>query len=492
MSRVAWASIVGALLLLCPTPTTVLAECEFVPDEMLVRYHREVSSTGRIDALSRNAAKSIRQFETIGWELITVPSHLSLTQALTQFQADPAIAYTQPNYVYRDVALSDPDDTEFDKQWYLKNTGQDVGDYGEYDDCVPGADIDFVAAREDTLSGASDVLVAVLDSGIDCGHPELSPNMWTNPGETPNDKIDNDSNGYVDDLHGYDYINDDADPRSENDQHHGTTVAGLIAAVANNGAGIAGTSWHTQLMALKIMKGCTAFDVKTSDAVAAITYATDMGAQVLNASWGGMTGHCAGNDSCLYYAIKSACDEGCLFVTAAGNDGTNIDIAGFLPATYDLPCIISVGMTDCRDSIPDIGDPCPGGAKSNWGPQGVDLAAPGCMLLTTTIDPNETPPDHVYRYGSGTSGAAPLVTAAASLLWASLSRSIDAGECGPRLVSQHPDHVRGNRREGRDAQSGEGQGRRSPLSPVHAHFSTLSSEVLHVRPPGPLILLSYT
>lgn len=297
-------------------------------------------------------------------------------------------------YVEPDLALSTPaipSDSLLNDQWSLNNTGQTGG--------VVDADIDAPEAWEST-QGSSSVIVGVVDTGIDYLHPDLASNIWVNPGEIAGNLLDDDGNGYVDDVHGYDFYFNDSDPMDL--IGHGTHVAGTIGAVGNNGLGVAGVNWDVGLMALKISPD-SGTSVSATAAVAAINYTTMMrevygvNVRVTTHSWGG-----GGYLQSLYDAISESEQAGLLFVAAAGNGYlTNNDIFANYPSNYDVDNIIAVASTTHTDAISDF---------SNYGPTTVDLGAPGSSILSTT-------PNNTYSIYSGTSMATPHVTGVAALAW---------------------------------------------------------------------------
>ena len=228
------------------------------------------------------------------------------------------------------------------------------------------------------------------------GTPIWLPTSGPTRARSPGDGIDNDNNGYVDDIHGYDFFNDDGDPLD--DHNHGTHVAGTIGAEGNDGIGVAGINWDVQIMAVKFL-GADGSGT-TSDAIAALRYAVDNGAHISNNSWGGDP-----YSQALYDAIRDARDEGHIFVAAAGNGnfigiGQDNDAAPFYPASYDLDNIVAVAATDRNDQTAIF---------SNFGATSVDLGAPGVDILSTTINGG-------YGNSSGTSMAAPHVAGALSLV----------------------------------------------------------------------------
>ncbi len=299
--------------------------------------------------------------------------------ALYQRASSPA-RVAELDYILQSAAT--PNDPSFSTLWGMHNTGQSGG--------TADADIDAPEVWNRTTGGAS-VLVGVIDSGIDLDHPDLAANLWTNPGETAGNGIDDDKNGYVDDVRGWDFANDDNNP--DDDNGHGTHCAGTIGAVGNNGAGVAGVCWTVRLAALKFLDASGSG--YTSDAVEAVYYATRIGAHLTSNSWGG-----AGYSSSLASAIFQANAAGILFIAAAGNDGANTDSSPHYPSSYSYDNIISVAAstrTDARASF------------SNYGATSVDLAAPGASILSTYKDGG-------YATMNGTSMATPHVAGACALL----------------------------------------------------------------------------
>lgn len=259
-------------------------------------------------------------------------------------------------------------------------------------------------------TGSSDVVLAVIDTGVHYGHEDLAANMWRNPGETPGNGIDDDNNGYRDDVYGYDFA---ADGRGNNDSDpmdidgHGTHVAGIMAAVGNNGLGVCGINWKARIMALKGFR--PDMHIYDSDCIEAIDYAVMMkrerGVNVvaINASFGG-----GGSNPLQQEAIADAAALGIAFVCAAGNEGADNDSTQFFPANYDLPGIVSVAASDQNDGLASF---------SNYGASTVDIAAPGVAILSTVL-PGQGQ-EAWLKSGSDVLDAAPLefsgTTAAAGL-----------------------------------------------------------------------------
>ena len=269
----------------------------------------------------------------------------------------------------------------------LNNYGQAGG--------APDADIDATDAW-DITTGSRDVVIGVIDSGVDITHPDLAANIWVNPGETPNNGVDDDGNGFIDDVNGWDFYDDDNSPNDGNG--HGTHVAGTIGAVGNNNLGIAGVNWQVSLLPLRFLGNDGSG--WTSDAVAAVNYATmlkrDFGINVAatNNSWGG-----GGYSRTLDRAIQAANDEGIMFIAAAGNQGTNNDTNPSYPTNYTSPNVISVAALNRNDNLASF---------SNYGATTVDIGAPGVSIYSTL-------PGNSYGSFSGTSMAAPHVAGVVGL-----------------------------------------------------------------------------
>jgi subtilisin family serine protease len=282
-----------------------------------------------------------------------------------------------------------PNDPSFAFEWGLLNTGQYAG--------LPGNDIGATRAW-DVTTGSRNVVVAVIDSGIDLAHPDLAANLWVNPGEVAGDGIDNDGNGFVDDVHGWDFVDNDGVP--QDGFGHGTHVAGIIGAVGNNGTGVTGVNWQVSIMALRIQDDRGAGT--TSRVLAALRYATmmrrDYGVMIVasNNSWEAPAGYSV----VVEQAIREHGEAGITFVAAAGNNGTNTDLTPKYPGGYDLPNVITVASLTPQGVL---------ASSSNHGATSVDVAAPGTVIQSTFKDGG-------YRILSGTSMAAPHVTGVAALL----------------------------------------------------------------------------
>lgn len=296
------------------------------------------------------------------------------------------VSFVEPDFVVAPSRL--PNDPALDRLWGLSPTEPAA---------APAPAGIAAPAAWDVTTGSRDVVVAVIDTGVDIRHPDLAANIWRNPGEIPDDGIDNDANGFVDDVHGWNFVRDTPNPRDDNG--HGTHVAGTIGAVGDNGIGGTGVAWQVSIMPLKFLdrRGSGA----TSDAVAAINYATrmrrDFGINVVatNNSWGG-----SGPSASLRVAIAAGGAAGILFVAAAGNDGEDNDRMPTYPASDRDDCVIAVAATDRIDRLATF---------SNTGATSVDLAAPGVRIRSTA-------PDGRAATFSGTSMAVPHVTGTIALV----------------------------------------------------------------------------
>lgn len=297
----------------------------------------------------------------------------------------PGIIYAGYDYEVS-IALT-PNDPKYSELWGMNNTGQTAG--------TPDADIDAPEAW-DLATGSSDVIIAVIDTGVDYNHPDLSPNMWHNPGETAGNGIDDDNNGYVDDIYGMDGCNNDANPMD--DHYHGTHCAGTIGAKGNDGYGVVGVCWNVKIMALKFLNASGSGS--TSDAVECMNYMIDQkqrGRNIVAASnsWGG-----SGADQSLADAINTAGNLGILFIAAAGNNSSNNDATPYYPACYNSNFIIAVAATDHNDNLASF---------SNWGASTVELSAPGVNVMSDK-------PGSAFQALSGTSMATPHVSGVIGLL----------------------------------------------------------------------------
>ena len=303
----------------------------------------------------------------------------SLPETLVNLQPSRQIELVQPNAKITTNAI--PNDPSFPKLYALNNSGQTGGKFD--------ADIDAPEAWDYT-TGTGQTVVAVIDTGVDYNHDDLRANIWVNSGEIAGNGLDDDGNGYIDDLHGYDFANNDSNPMDDNG--HGTHVSGTIGAVGDNGLGVVGVNWHTKIMALKFLDESGSGYL--SNAIRALDYAVANGARLSNNSWGG-----GGYEATLGMAIARASSVGHIFVAAAGNSASNNDVTASYPASYAYENVVAVAATDQNDNLASF---------SNYGASTVDIAAPGVSIYSTL-------PGNSYGSYSGTSMATPQVAGALSL-----------------------------------------------------------------------------
>ncbi len=358
--------------------------------ELIVGFRSGVTAAGQDQAVRGAGGTTGRRFGRIRARVVRVRG----AAARAALERNPDVRYVEPNRRLSLDAL--PNDTRFGELWGLHNTGQTVG----WLPGTPDADVDAPEAW-DVTTGAG-VTVAVIDTGVALAHPDLAANAWRNPDEVAGNGLDDDGNGYVDDIVGWDFVQEDATPQ---DGHgHGTHVAGTVAAVAGNGLGVAGVAPGARIMALRMM-GADGTGT-TADAVEALLYASANGAAVANNSWGDTEDSQAVRD-----AVAAADAAGMLVVAAAGNSAGDNDADPHYPSGIELPNVVSVAATDNRDARAWF---------SNVGRATVDLAAPGASILSTW-------PASGYRVLDGTSMATPHVSGAAALAKAAFPTATAAG-----------------------------------------------------------------
>ncbi|MCR9217632.1 MAG: S8 family serine peptidase [bacterium] len=314
----------------------------------------------------------------LGWHDVRLPEGADLLVVMKSLRASGLVVAVEETV--HGVYTSVPNDQLFDEQWAMQNTGQTGG--------TAGADMNAVEAWS-INPGSDEVFVAVVDSGVNYNHADLETNMWKNEGDATFNGVDDDGNGYIDDYHGWDFVDNNNDPQTSGS--HGSLVAGCVAAARNNGigiAGLAGGDGATRGCLMMPLAVGSAFPV-SSAIDDAIIYGADNGARVITMSLS------VGSSGAIADAVEYATNvKGCLVLCAAGNGGSSV---GF-PA--NLPLVMAIGATDHDD------DPA---SFTNPGPQ-VEVAAPGVDVLTTTISGG-------YDEASGTSFAAPYSAALAALIW---------------------------------------------------------------------------
>jgi subtilisin family serine protease len=357
---------------------------KYVPGELLVRFKPGTSREAMLSSHAKAGGMIEREFKSVErLHLVKLSGGATLKRALREYRHDPNVLYVEPNYVVH--ALTLPNDPLFPQQWGLSNTGQDGG--------TPGADIHAPQAWGIT-TGSSDVVVAVIDSGIDYTHPDLAPNMFSTTNCNPNGS--GTGAGTVSPCFGIAPVYNTSDPMD--DFGHGTHVAGIIGAAGNNGLGVSGVNWNVALVACKFLDASGSGS--TGDAITCLDYVKtlkDQGANVVatNNSWGGSTFSQALSD-----AIQANQQDGILFIAAAGNSFQDNDVFPTYPANLFLPNLLSVAATTRMDAVATF---------SNTGAHTVHLGAPGQEILSTL-------PGATYGIDTGTSMSAPFVTGVAALL----------------------------------------------------------------------------
>lgn len=368
------------------------------------------------------------------FDVINCETEEDIEKTLSELSGDESVLLVQPDYTYESADVSDE---LFKKQWALLNDGsfsmrekrneypvfdEPFGEewlpwtwvapdwfgrgfrgfsYGQNTEPVSakaGVDVNVSKAWELYNGGTRDVIVALVDTGVDLSHEDLEGIFWTNDGEISGNGIDDDENGYTDDVNGWNFYSNNNIVYVGEEDSHGTHGAGTIAATADNGKGIAGIvqSERVKIMPLKALGGNDGSG-STSSIIRAILYAEKNGASICNLSLGTTK-----NDKALYEVMKNS---NMLFVVAAGNDGCDNDKSPTYPASYDLDNIISVANIGYDGTLAN---------SSNYGSSSVDIAAPGTYILSTTAD-------NTYSYMTGTSMSAPMVTAAAAMIYSHYS-----------------------------------------------------------------------
>ncbi len=391
------AAALGLGLCLAIAPAWAAPEAEaghaelFQPGEIVVKYKSGAQPGRRSPAWHSASGPSVRRHAR-RIERLRVQEGFEVPEALAQLRASADVEYAEPNWTRFPRLL--PDDPRLNRLWGLHNTGQTL-DYADSDDPVTGvAGADMaLAAAWDLHTDAGDVVIALVDNGVLLDHPDLKNNIWTNPGEIAGNGIDDDGNGYVDDVHGWDFRGNDNDPSpsSEANGSHGTMVAGAAGAIGNNGRGVTGPAWRVKLMPLRI-------DFTIATITEALDYAAANGAHIVNASFGG-----GAYSQAEFEAVADLRDAGVLFIAAAGNDGYSNDEIPDSPSGLDLPNILAVGASHPAEG-PSL--------FTQIGPTTVDVAAPGSSIYTTkTIDGEPG-----YGFAEGTSFSTPYTAGAAALI----------------------------------------------------------------------------
>lgn len=390
-----------------------------VPNHYIIGFAADLPANERASAVQRRGGTVVREFPEIHAAVVTLPNAAA---ASTAHDRD-GIRYIEPDYLIHVAAT--PNDPLYNLQWGLRNTGQTAPNSspppGSTQPGTPGADINAEAAWTIT-TGSPDMVIGVLDSGLDYNHPDLAGNIWTAP---PGWNVDGCGAG----THGIRVATGWRNCDPMDDFYHGTHVSGIIGASGNNSLGVVGVNWRVQLLGLKFLDSTGWGSI--SDSVEVLTYAlharqAGVNLRVINASLGSITYSQAQYD--LIHQLGAA---GVLLVAAAGNYGTNNDLTAYYPANYNLPNVITVAATDNRDNLASF---------SNYGANTVHLGAPGVGITSTVLN-------NTYAYLSGTSMAAPHVAGAAALILSAplqsaltpeqlKARLLDCGDLTPALVGK--------------------------------------------------------
>ncbi len=375
------------------------SRAKFRRGELLVKFKPAASPTAQARAHANVHARIVRKFPALRLHHVRIGKGMAEAAAMQRYRADPSVEYAEPNYLVR--AVNTPNDPQFGQLWGLAKVG------------APQA--------WNLATGSSSVAVAVIDTGVDYDHPDLPGNLWVNPWEVGGNGVDDDGNGYVDDIHGMNAIAGSGNPYDDNG--HGTHVAGTIGAVGNNGVGVVGVNWNIRVIACKFLDAQGLGD--TAGAIACLQYVKELKdsrvADVVatNNSWGGAE---------YSQALRDAIDaqREILFIGAAGNESGDNERTPFYPASFDLPNVIAVAASDSSDGKAGF---------SNFGRRHVHLAAPGTEILSTVPARNAFGFSGGYGSLSGTSMATPHVAGLAALLksgnagrdWRSLKNLILSG-----------------------------------------------------------------
>ncbi len=390
-----------------------LMAADFVPGELFIQYDPAVFSGIASVSRAQNARiverKDVFGNDSLDVVKLSVSKDMDLLKVAQEYAKLPGVISVDPNWITRKFAVSNDPDYSQGSLWGMYSDDSPTQFGGPLTRNVFGSGAEEAWGAD--ITGSNQVVIAVLDSGVDINHEDLRQNIWVNPGEIPGNGKDDDKNGFIDDVNGWDFVNNDNSVFDGSSTHpHGTHVAGTLGAVGGNGIGVAGVAWNVKILPLRTLdfEGVGTVD----QAIAAINYLTKLKANqkvnivAMNNSWGIID-----YDARLHAAIVNAANEGILCVAAAGNFGINNDLGLIYPASFSTlepspttaparyESVISVAAIDSVGELASF---------SNFGSQSVDIAAPGVNIRSTV-------PGNRYENFSGTSYAAPHVTGAVGL-----------------------------------------------------------------------------
>jgi len=396
---VAW-----VLLFISNAPGEDKEKEKYKKGELIIKFKPDVPEDIKDKIHIKYDSKKIKIYSSFNIDYVKLKDTLGVEDAIALYLENPEVEFAEPNFHFS--VVTSPNDPYFNHLWGFNNSGQTGG--------TPGADIDILQAWSMT-TGNSNIAVAIIDTGIDYNHPDLSENIWVNLAESSGTTgVDDDGNGYIDDIYGIDTYGNDTNPMD--DHGHGTHVAGTVGAIGNNAMGVPGVNWQIKLIPCKFLNwdgyGYTDGALECLEYVRALK---ERGVNIVatNNSWGGDS-----YSQALHDAIDMQRSSGILFIAAAGNDNANNDEWNFYPASYNLPNVLSVAAVDPNDSKAWF---------SNFGRRTVHVGAPGVNIVSLRANGTDMygdgqhfipqgDPNAEYYVASGTSMAAPHVTGLVGLI----------------------------------------------------------------------------